>query len=69
MKIAIPKERRSGETRVAASPEVVKKLTAFGFDVIVEKGAGENAAITDADFKEAGATIAQTPPPLTRTLI
>ena len=36
MKIATPKERRPGETRVAASPEVVKKLTAFGFDVIVE---------------------------------
>ena len=58
MKIVIPKERRPGEARVAASPEMVKKLTAFGFDVIVEKGAGEDAAITDADFKEAGATTA-----------
>ena len=59
MKIAIPRECRSGETRVAASPEVVKKLTGFGFDVAVEKGAGEAAAITDANFKDAGATIAE----------
>ncbi len=59
MKIAIPKERRPGETRVAGSPEVVKKLTGFGFDVIVEKGAGENAAFTDDAFKQAGATIAK----------
>lgn len=59
MKIAIPRECRPGETRVAASPEVVKKLTGFGFDVAVEKGAGEAAAITDANFKDAGATIAE----------
>ena len=44
---------------MAASPEVVKKLTGFGFDVAVEKGAGEAAAITDANFKDAGATIAE----------
>ena len=59
MKIAIPRECRPGETRVAASPEVVKKLVGFGFDVAVEKGAGEAAAITDANFKDAGATIAE----------
>lgn len=59
MKIAIPKEHRPGEKRVAASPDVVKKLSAFGFDVIVEKGAGADAAITDDDFKTAGATIAK----------
>lgn len=59
MKIAIPKERRDGEKRVAASPEVVKKLAGFGFEVVVEKGAGEGAAITDEDFKDAGATIAK----------
>lgn len=59
MKIAIPKERRPGETRVAASPEVVKKLTGFGFDVVVEKGAGATASLTDDVFKEAGATIAK----------
>ncbi|MDP7190538.1 MAG: Re/Si-specific NAD(P)(+) transhydrogenase subunit alpha [Alphaproteobacteria bacterium] len=59
MKIAIPRECRPGETRVAASPEVVKKLVGFGFDVAVEKGAGEAAAITDANFKDVGATIAE----------
>ncbi|PCI42519.1 MAG: NAD(P)(+) transhydrogenase (Re/Si-specific) subunit alpha, partial [Rhodospirillaceae bacterium] len=47
MKIAIPKESLPGERRVAASVEIVKKLTGFGFDVVVEKGAGLEAAITD----------------------
>lgn len=59
MKIAIPKERRPGETRVAASPDMVKKLVGFGFDVVVEKGAGTVASFTDAAFKDAGATIAK----------
>ena len=59
MKIAIPKESRSGEKRVAASVDVVKKLVAFGFDVIVEKGAGIDAATPDDLFKAAGATIAK----------
>jgi len=59
MKIAIPKEIRAGETRVSASPDVVKKLTGLGFDVIVETNAGAGASITDDDFKSAGATIAK----------
>ena len=59
MKIAIPKESLPGERRVAASVEIVKKLTGFGFDVVVEKGAGLEAAITDDDFKGAGASIAK----------
>ena len=59
MKIAVPKERQPGETRVAASPDVVKKLFALGFDVTVEKGAGDGASFTDEAFKEAGATIAK----------
>jgi len=58
MKIAIPKELHPGETRVAASVEVVKKLVGFGFDVTVEKGAGASASITDNALKDAGATIA-----------
>lgn len=57
MKIAIPRERMPGETRVAASPEIVKKYVQMGFEVIVEKGAGEDSAFTDADFEAAGATI------------
>ncbi len=59
MKIAIPKERHPGETRVAGSPEVVGKLVALGFDVVVEKGAGVQANFTDEVFKNAGATIAK----------
>lgn len=57
MKIAIPKEGRTGERRVAASPDMVKKLTGFGFSVAIEKGAGAGADVTDADFKAAGASI------------
>ena len=59
MKIAIPKERRPGETRVAASPDLVKKFAALGLDVVVEKGAGLTASFTDTEFKGAGATIAK----------
>ncbi len=58
MKIAIPKERRPHERRVAASPDTVKKLVALGFDVAVEAGAGDGASIPDATFGHAGATIA-----------
>src|SRR5579871_4365430 len=58
MKLAILKERRDGETRVAASPDTVKKFKALGLDVAVEAGAGAAARVTDADFRAAGATIA-----------
>ncbi len=58
MKIAILKERRSGETRVAASPETVKKYIGLGFAVAVEKGAGLNAGVTDDAYKASGAEIA-----------
>ena len=60
MKIAIPKERREGERRVAASPQAVGKFAALGVDVTVEAGAGEASAIGDAAFAEAGATVAAT---------
>lgn len=59
MKIAIPRERRSHETRVAASPETVKKLVRLGCEVVVEKGAGTAASFTDEAFKEAGAKTAK----------
>ena len=58
MKIAIPKERRSGERRVAASAETVKKLVALGAQVEVETGAGLAADMPDQVFIDAGATIA-----------
>jgi len=60
MKIAIPKERRASERRVAAAPETVGKLIGLGFSVTVEKGAGDSAAFPDAAYKDAGATIAAT---------
>ncbi|WP_042704243.1 Re/Si-specific NAD(P)(+) transhydrogenase subunit alpha [Azospirillum sp. B506] len=58
MKIAIPRERRPGERRVAASPETVKKFKTLGLDVVVESGAGLGSSITDAAFEAAGAAIA-----------
>lgn len=57
MKIAIPREQRPDEARVAASPETVKKLINLGFEVAVETGAGEAAAFTDEAYTAAGATI------------
>jgi NAD(P) transhydrogenase subunit alpha len=58
--IAVTRERRAGETRVAAVPETVKKLIASGFSVVVEAGAGEGASYPDADYAAAGATLAKT---------
>jgi NAD(P) transhydrogenase subunit alpha len=57
MKIAIVKERRPHETRVAATPETVKKLKALGAEITIETGAGLAAAYTDQAYGEAGATI------------
>ena len=58
LRVAVLKERANGETRVAATPETVKKLTALGAVVAVESSAGAGAAIADADFAAAGAHIA-----------
>jgi len=59
MRIGIPAEVRSGETRVAATPETVKKLTQGGHHVVtVQAGAGAGASIPDGDYQSAGATIA-----------
>jgi H+-translocating NAD(P) transhydrogenase subunit alpha len=58
MKLAILKERRAGEARVAATADTVKKLKALGFEVSVEAGAGAGARISDQDYLSAGATIA-----------
>ena len=59
-RIAVTRERRPGETRVAATPETVKKLAGLGFSVVVEAGSGEAASISDSQYKEAGAEIAPT---------
>ncbi|MGF7176376.1 NAD(P) transhydrogenase subunit alpha [Azospirillum doebereinerae] len=58
MKIAIPRERRAGELRVAASPDTVKKFKTLGLDVVVESGAGLGSSILDSAFEAAGAAIA-----------
>ena len=58
MRIGIPAEIYPGETRVAATPETVKKLAAGGRHTFaVQAGAGINAAIPDGDFTAVGATI------------
>ena len=58
MKIGIPRERRDGELRVAASPDTVKRYKGMGLEPVVEAGAGSGAAIADQAFAAAGAEIA-----------
>lgn len=58
--IFIPVETDPNESRVAASPETVKKLISYGFTVIVESGAGTASRITDQAFEDAGATLGKT---------
>jgi NAD(P) transhydrogenase subunit alpha len=61
MHIGVPAEVYPGEARVAATPETIKKLTTGGrHSVLVQAGAGEGAAIRDADYQAAGATIVAT---------
>ncbi|HUC72022.1 MAG TPA: Re/Si-specific NAD(P)(+) transhydrogenase subunit alpha [Stellaceae bacterium] len=57
MKVAVVKERRAHERRVAASPDTVKRMVAMGLDIVAESGAGEGAGVTDAGFAAAGAAI------------
>ena len=58
MRLAVLKERAAAETRVAATPETVKKLIALGLSVAVEAGAGATSAILDSDYAAAGAELA-----------
>jgi NAD(P) transhydrogenase subunit alpha len=60
MKIAVPADADKVETRVAATPETVKKFIGLGAVVTVQSGAGAGSRITDAEFDAAGATIAKT---------
>ena len=57
MKIGVPKELRDGETRVAASPDMIRKLVGSGLDVMVETGAGTKAMLPDTIYENAGASI------------
>jgi H+-translocating NAD(P) transhydrogenase subunit alpha len=58
MRLAVLRERANAETRVAATVDTVKKLLQLGLTVAVESGAGVNSAVSDADFRAAGAEIA-----------
>jgi NAD(P) transhydrogenase subunit alpha len=61
MRLAVLKERRAYETRVAATPDTVKKLVSLGLTVALEAGAGFTSAISDVDFAAAGAEIVPDP--------
>ncbi|MDB5545411.1 MAG: hypothetical protein JWO64_2560 [Hyphomicrobiales bacterium] len=60
MRVAIPAETEANETRVAATPDSIKKLIALGATVMVQSGAGKSSGITDSEYTAAGATIAGT---------
>ncbi|MEA2221089.1 MAG: H+-translocating transhydrogenase subunit alpha [Solirubrobacteraceae bacterium] len=57
MKVGVPKETADGERRVALVPEVIKKMAAKGFEVVVEPGAGSDAMLADGVYEDAGAAI------------
>ncbi|MCY1704805.1 Re/Si-specific NAD(P)(+) transhydrogenase subunit alpha [Pannonibacter sp. SL95] len=59
MRIAVPRESDAVETRVAATPETVKKLKTLGFEVTIETGAGTTSRILDTEYEAAGAVIAK----------
>ncbi|HUC03781.1 MAG TPA: NAD(P) transhydrogenase subunit alpha [Acidimicrobiales bacterium] len=58
MKLAVPTETRPGERRVALVPDVVKKLVGSGWEVVIQAGAGHEAAFGDHAYRDAGATVA-----------
>ncbi|MBE7479172.1 MAG: Re/Si-specific NAD(P)(+) transhydrogenase subunit alpha [Polyangiaceae bacterium] len=57
MLVAIPREVRPGERRVAATPETTARLRKLGFDVAIQSGAGEKASFADQDYEKAGARV------------
>jgi H+-translocating NAD(P) transhydrogenase subunit alpha len=57
MRVGVPRERAAGERRVALVPELAGRLFASGFEVLVERGAGEAASFPDAAYEEAGTRI------------
>jgi NAD(P) transhydrogenase subunit alpha len=61
VKVFIPRERRLGETRVAATPETVRRMLKLGLEVAVERGAGEASLFQDAEFEAAGAHLVANP--------
>ena len=69
MRIGIPRETRDGETRVAATPETVKKYVAGGHQVSVERGAGLASHYSDAAYEQAGAQLTDAAQALSAALI
>lgn len=61
VKLAVPKETRPGERRVAVVPDVVRRFAGKGWEVRVQSGAGASAYFTDDSYREAEATVAQGP--------
>lgn len=61
VKVFVPRERRPGETRVAATPETVRRMVKLGLEVAVERGAGEASLFHDAEFETAGASLIDDP--------
>ncbi|MGH3412937.1 MAG: Re/Si-specific NAD(P)(+) transhydrogenase subunit alpha [Marmoricola sp.] len=59
MKIAVARETRAGETRVALVPDLVAKVTGLGHEVLVEPGAGEGAEFGDEEYADAGAVVTE----------
>ena len=57
MRVAVPKESRAGEKRVALVPDIINKLTRAGLDVVIESGAGVGAEFSDDQYTAAGATV------------
>jgi H+-translocating NAD(P) transhydrogenase subunit alpha len=57
MRIGVPAESRSGETRVAATPKTVGQLLGLGHEVVVERGAGARASFSDAAYAASGASV------------
>ena len=57
MKVGVARETAPGERRVALVPETIAKLKSSGVEVLVERGAGDGAAIPDSAYTEAGATV------------
>lgn len=57
MKVAVPKEIRDGEKRVALMPDVINKLTRLGYEVVIESGAGIHSQAPDDLYSAAGATV------------
>jgi H+-translocating NAD(P) transhydrogenase subunit alpha len=61
MKVGVPRETAPGERRVGLVPETVRRLTASGFAIAVERSAGETASFPDSSYAEAGAELANDP--------